>query len=127
MRVRDTLIGFCMGLAMAAAAGATANNWLNEAVLVRLPQSEIVRHPLDTGKYYLCWAGVPAEGARQPDPLHSPRGPHLRDSADGWLQGRRAHAGPLDSQRQQDLLALLIARLRHAGLVHLPVGIRLRK
>ena len=55
MRVRDTLIGFCMGLAMAAAAGATANNWLNEAVLVRLPQSEIVRHPLDTGKYYLCW------------------------------------------------------------------------
>jgi hypothetical protein len=44
-----------MGLAMAAAAGATASNWLNEAVLVRLPQSEIVRHPIDNGKYYLCW------------------------------------------------------------------------
>lgn len=55
MRLRDTLLGLCMGVAMTAAAGAAANNWLNEAVLVRLPQSEIVRHPIDNGKYYLCW------------------------------------------------------------------------
>jgi hypothetical protein len=55
MRVRDTLIGFCTGVTLAGAAGAAASNWLNEAVLVRLPQSEIVRHPIDNGKYYLCW------------------------------------------------------------------------
>ncbi|MEQ1800979.1 MAG: hypothetical protein ABL989_03590 [Gammaproteobacteria bacterium] len=59
MKARDTLIGLCLGLgaglALATAAGAAAGNWLNEAVLVRLPQSEIVRHPIDNGKYYLCW------------------------------------------------------------------------
>ena len=65
MKARDTLLGFCLGLttAAAAAAAATTSNWLNEAVLVRLPQSEIVRHPLDNGKYYLCWTdGVNRSG-----------------------------------------------------------------
>ena len=55
MRARDVLFGLCLGVATAGVAETAATNWLNEAVTVRLPQSEIVRHPLDNGKYYLCW------------------------------------------------------------------------
>jgi len=55
MRARDTLLGFLLGLMVTAAASAAANNWLTEAMAVRLPQSQIVRHPIDNGKYYLCW------------------------------------------------------------------------
>ena len=54
MKIRDILFGICLGFGAAAIAEPTTN-WLNEAVTVRLPQSEIVRHPIDTGKYYLCW------------------------------------------------------------------------
>ncbi|MEO7387279.1 MAG: hypothetical protein ABIX37_10120 [Gammaproteobacteria bacterium] len=55
MQIRDTLLGLCLGFATATVAAPATSNWLNEAVLVRLPQSEIVRHPIDNGKYYLCW------------------------------------------------------------------------
>jgi hypothetical protein len=54
MNIRDILFGICLGFGAAAVAEPTTN-WLNEAVTVRLPQSEIVRHPIDNGKYYLCW------------------------------------------------------------------------
>lgn len=54
MKIRDILFGICLGFGAAAIAEPTAN-WLNEAVTVRLPQSQIVRHPIDSGKYYLCW------------------------------------------------------------------------
>jgi len=54
MKIRDILFGACLGFGAAAIAAPTSN-WLNEAVTVRLPQSEIVRHPIDNGKYYLCW------------------------------------------------------------------------
>lgn len=54
MKIRDILFGICLGFGAAAIAAPTTN-WLNEAVTVRLPQSEIVRHPVDNGKYYLCW------------------------------------------------------------------------
>lgn len=54
MKIRDILFGICLGFG-AAAIAAPGTNWLNEAVTVRLPQSEIVRHPIDNGKYYLCW------------------------------------------------------------------------
>lgn len=54
MKIRDILFGICLGFGAAAIAEPTSN-WLNEAVTVRLPQSEIVRHPIDNGKYYLCW------------------------------------------------------------------------
>ena len=54
MKIRDILFGICLGFGAAAIAEPTTN-WLNEAVTVRLPQSEIVRHPIDNGKYYLCW------------------------------------------------------------------------
>ena len=55
MRIRDTLLGICLGVGAAAVAAPVTGNWLDEAVTVRLPQSEIVRHPIDNGKYYLCW------------------------------------------------------------------------
>lgn len=61
MKLRDTLVGVgvgvCMGVMLAAStgAGAAGTNWLTDAVFVRLPQSQIVRHPIDNGKYYLCW------------------------------------------------------------------------
>jgi|CXWL01.1.fsa_nt_gi hypothetical protein len=55
MKIRETLFGICLGFGAAAVAAPTTSNWLNEAVTVRLPQSEIVRHPIDNGKYYLCW------------------------------------------------------------------------
>lgn len=54
MNIRDILFGICLGFG-AAAIAEPATNWLNEAVTVRLPQSELVRHPIDNGKYYLCW------------------------------------------------------------------------
>lgn len=54
MNIRDILFGICLGFGAAAVAAPTTN-WLNEAVTVRLPQSDIVRHPIDNGKYYLCW------------------------------------------------------------------------
>ena len=52
--MRDILIGICLGSAAAAVASPTGN-WLNDAVAVYMPQSELVRHPVDNGKYYLCW------------------------------------------------------------------------
>jgi len=55
MKIRETLFGICLGFGAAAVAAPIPANWLNEAVTVRLPQSEIVRHPIDNGKYYLCW------------------------------------------------------------------------
>lgn len=55
MKHREILFGICLGFGAAAIAAPTTTNWLNEAVTVRLPQSEIVRHPIDNGKYYLCW------------------------------------------------------------------------
>lgn len=54
MKIRDILFGICLGFGAAAIAAPTTN-WLNDAVTVRLPQSELVRHPIDNGKYYLCW------------------------------------------------------------------------
>jgi hypothetical protein len=29
--------------------------WLEEFLLVRTPQTKVVRHPLDRSRYYLCW------------------------------------------------------------------------
>ena len=55
MKHREIFFGICLGFSVAAIAAPGTTNWLNEAVTVRLPQSEIVRHPLDNGKYYLCW------------------------------------------------------------------------
>ena len=55
MNIRDTFLGLCLGFTTAAVATTVPENWIREAVLVRLPQSEIVRHPVDNGKYYLCW------------------------------------------------------------------------
>ena len=55
MKIRDIFLGICLGFGAAAVAAPTAGNWLSEAVTVRLPQSELVRHPIDNGKYYLCW------------------------------------------------------------------------
>ena len=55
MKVRDTLIGAVIGFGAAALSAQAATNWIQEAVMVRLPQSEVVRHPVDNGKYYLCW------------------------------------------------------------------------
>jgi hypothetical protein len=55
MKIRDIVFGICLGFGAAAIAAPSATNWLDEAITVRLPQSEIVRHPIDNGKYYLCW------------------------------------------------------------------------
>lgn len=55
MKIRDILFGICLGFGAAAIAAPTTSNWLNEAITVGLPQSELVRHPIDNGKYYLCW------------------------------------------------------------------------
>ena len=56
MKLRDTMVGVLIGLGTAAiGVQAAAPNWLLEAMAVRLPQSEIVRHPINNGKYYLCW------------------------------------------------------------------------
>ncbi len=67
MKIRDVVVGFSIGLGTAAVTAALAapipsswmspatENWINKLVFVDLPQSEIVRHPVDNGKYYLCW------------------------------------------------------------------------
>lgn len=55
MKVRDILFGACLGFGAAAIAAPTSSNWLYDAITIGLPQSEIVRHPIDDGKYYLCW------------------------------------------------------------------------
>ncbi|MEZ5565152.1 MAG: hypothetical protein R3F24_06365 [Gammaproteobacteria bacterium] len=59
MNLRQFALGFSTGLATAAVTAAVAtsvaSNWINDLVYVQLPQSEIVRHPIDNGKYYLCW------------------------------------------------------------------------
>lgn len=67
MKIRDLALGFSIGLGTAAVTAAIAapipgswmapisDNWISRLVYVELPQSEIVRHPLDNGKYYLCW------------------------------------------------------------------------
>ncbi|MEQ1803388.1 MAG: hypothetical protein ABL989_15775 [Gammaproteobacteria bacterium] len=54
MKIRDLLFGICLGSGAAAIAAPTTN-WLNDAVTVQLPQSILARHPIDNGKYYLCW------------------------------------------------------------------------
>ena len=54
MKIRDILFGICLGFGAAAVAEPTTN-WLYDAITVGLPQSEIVRHPIDSGRYYLCW------------------------------------------------------------------------
>jgi hypothetical protein len=36
-------------------------DWIQEFVSVRVPQTKVVRHPTDRGKFYLCWA----EGAHR--------------------------------------------------------------
>ncbi len=67
MKIRDLALGFTIGLGTAAVTAAIAapiptswmapitDNWIAKLVFVELPQSEIVRHPIDNGKYYLCW------------------------------------------------------------------------
>ena len=62
MKIRDILFGICLGAGAVAVAEPTSS-WLTDAVTVELPQSQIVRHPLDNGKYYLCWTdGVNRSG-----------------------------------------------------------------
>lgn len=56
MKFRDIFLGLCLGFGAAAIAAPVTSNWLNEAVTVRLPQSQLVRHPIDNTKYYLCWS-----------------------------------------------------------------------
>lgn len=56
MKIRDIFLGLCLGFGAAAIAAPGTTNWLDEAVTVRLPQSELVRHPIDNSKYYLCWS-----------------------------------------------------------------------
>lgn len=34
---------------------AQSPNWLLELMVVRAPQTRVVRHPTDRYKYYLCW------------------------------------------------------------------------
>ena len=34
---------------------AQSPNWLMELLVVRAPQTRVVRHPYDRGKYYMCW------------------------------------------------------------------------
>jgi hypothetical protein len=33
----------------------TTSNWITDILLVYSTQSEVVRHPTDKSKYYLCW------------------------------------------------------------------------
>lgn len=34
---------------------AATPDWIQEFFIVRAPQTKVVRHPTDRGKYYLCW------------------------------------------------------------------------
>lgn len=62
MKLRDIFLGLSLGFATATlAATDTTTNWLQEAIAVGLHQSTLVRHPVDSGKYYLCWT----DGASQ--------------------------------------------------------------
>lgn len=42
-------------LASAAVAQAASPSWIQEYILVRAPQTKVVRHPIDKARYYLCW------------------------------------------------------------------------
>lgn len=64
MKIRDILLGTCLGFGAAAFATAPNPDWMAEAIDIYLPESTIVRHPIDTGKYYLCWTdGANRHGA----------------------------------------------------------------
>ncbi|MBN8281279.1 MAG: hypothetical protein J0M16_11765 [Gammaproteobacteria bacterium] len=54
MKIRDIIVGICLGFGAGAVAAPSAT-WLSDAMTMGLPQSELVRHPVDNGKYYLCW------------------------------------------------------------------------
>ena len=54
MKFRDIILGICLGFGAGAVAAPTSP-WLSDAMTMGLPQSELVRHPVDNGKYYLCW------------------------------------------------------------------------
>ncbi len=36
-------------------AQSVAPNWIEEYLVVRAPQTKVVRHPVDRTRYYLCW------------------------------------------------------------------------
>jgi hypothetical protein len=49
------LMALSLALVMAGVVQAATPNWIQEFIVVRAPQTKIVRHPTDKGKYYLCW------------------------------------------------------------------------
>ena len=39
----------------AAVAQSVSPSWIEEYLLIRAPQTKVVRHPIDKSRYYLCW------------------------------------------------------------------------
>lgn len=54
LNLRFVFFGLILGFGAGAGAAPTAN-WIQEVMAVRLFQTTLVRHPFDSGKYYLCW------------------------------------------------------------------------
>lgn len=44
-----------LAIAIVGTVHAATPNWVQDFVTVRAPQTKVVRHPTDRGKYYLCW------------------------------------------------------------------------
>ncbi len=42
-------------LASATVAQTASPSWIQEYLLIRAPQTKVVRHPMDKSRYYLCW------------------------------------------------------------------------
>ena len=52
---RKILLALSLALVSVGVVQAATPSWIEEFILVRAPQTRVVRHPVDRGKFYLCW------------------------------------------------------------------------
>jgi hypothetical protein len=56
MRVRYVAVLAILSFLAGAAGAQSAPNWLLDVLMVRSTQTQVARHPIDKGRYYLCWS-----------------------------------------------------------------------